>query len=312
MKCRHSTVRVLACSTGLTLMLLGAFSAQAATPQSETTPTLDTTTPHALRLQLSAHEHTTLSSELSGKLKQVRVEEGDHFEKGDTLLTFDCAIHQARLRRSNAAERAAQEKLAIAQQLNQLNSISMTDVAQAEADQQMAEAESGIHRVMVNRCQVEAPFNGRVAERLVQPGEYVSEGTELLALYADDRFDVELIAPSQWLRWLEPGLPFTVTLDETGQSYQATLTRLGAIVDPVSQSIKLMGQITPDVSSETDGSDDQTANHRTPAKLLPGMSGTAHFDHPSQDQDLSAATALTTDMLTDIQSSTDSFNPSVP
>lgn len=276
-----------------------------------------------MRLQLSAHEHTTLSSELSGKLKQVRVEEGDHFEKGETLLTFDCAIHQARLRHSNAAERAAQEKLAIAQQLNQLNSISMTDVAQAEADQQMAEAESGIHRVMVNRCHIEAPFNGRVAERLVQPGEYVSEGTALLALYADDRFDVELIAPSQWLRWLEPGLPFTVTLDETGQSYQATLTRLGAIVDPVSQSIKLMGQIASDASTTPHRSDAQAPHQRASTKLLPGMSGTAHFDLPSQGQNVSSAPALATDSLAtdslttdtrtrDIQPFTDSLNPSVP
>lgn len=218
-----------------------------------------------IRVQLSAHRHTVLSSELAGKLTQVTVREGEAFKAGQTLVAFDCAIHKARLSHSYAAENAANKKLAIARKLDKLNSISVADVAQAEADRAMARAESGVNRVMVKRCTISAPFAGRVAERKVQPQQYVGEGTELLSIYANDSYDVELIAPSDWLRWLKPGQPFRVQLDETGETLTAKIVRIGAVVDAVSRSIKVIGRI-----------DSHTSD------LLPGMSGVAHIAPPME------------------------------
>ena len=49
--------------------------------------------------------------------------------------------------------------------------------------------------------------------------------------------------PSGWLRWLKSGYRFRVGIDETGKSYPAHVTRLGARVDPVSQSVKVTATI---------------------------------------------------------------------
>jgi membrane fusion protein (multidrug efflux system) len=49
--------------------------------------------------------------------------------------------------------------------------------------------------------------------------------------------------PSVWLRWLRTGRTFQVQIDETQKTYTARLSRVGARVDPVSQSVKVAAAI---------------------------------------------------------------------
>jgi len=85
----------------------------------------------------------------------------------------------------------------------------------------------------------------------------------VMELLSDSRLVLEFIVPSAWIAWFVPGYAFTVTIDETGGSYQATLSHLGGRVDPVSQSIKAYAALTG-----------QSAG------LIPGMSGTARLKIP--------------------------------
>lgn len=80
----------------------------------------------------------------------------------------------------------------------------------------------------------------------------------------DDRsLEVELIAPSRWLAWLKPGYAFTVHIDETDKTYPADITRVGGRVDPVSQTIKVFGEIRGEAT-----------------ELMAGMSGRANIPPP--------------------------------
>jgi membrane fusion protein, multidrug efflux system len=78
--------------------------------------------------------------------------------------------------------------------------------------------------------------------------------------------EVELIAPSRWLSWLswlKPGYAFQIAVGETEKTYSAKITRLGGRVDPVSQSIKVIGEITGNAP-----------------ELMAGMSGRATLTPP--------------------------------
>ncbi|EHD23061.1 MULTISPECIES: efflux RND transporter periplasmic adaptor subunit [Brenneria] len=217
-----------------------------------------------IRVQLSALRYTTLSSEIAGKVTDIAVKEGEHFKQGDTLLTFDCTVLKEKLNYSAAAENAARKKLAIANRLDKLNSISLSEVDQARSAVSMAQAESGVNRAMLQRCAIKAPFSGRVTESKVKRWESVPEGKELLSIYDDSAFELEMIVPSRWLAWLKQGDAFQVTLDETGLSYPAEISRISSAVEPVSQSVKVFGRIT-----------------QSTAGLLPGMSGVAQIAPPA-------------------------------
>lgn len=219
---------------------------------------------HELRVQLSAIRQTVLSSELSGKLTELAVKEGDRFEEGQRLAAFDCSMQRAQLNRSEAVQRGAQKKLDVARRLDALESISQAEVAQAQADMAVAQAESGVGRAMLKRCTLAAPFAGRVSQRMAQRFQHVAEGTELLAIYDDSAYQLELIAPSAWMSWLKPGVAFEVQLDETGLRYPAQIERLGGAIDPLSQSLKVFARLTGDSTG-----------------LLPGMSGVALLQPPA-------------------------------
>jgi membrane fusion protein (multidrug efflux system) len=85
----------------------------------------------------------------------------------------------------------------------------------------------------------------------------------LLDVLDDRNLDVELIVPSRWIGWLKPGYRFQVHIDETEKDYSARISRLGGRVDPVSQSIRVSGEIT-DPATE----------------LLAGMSGRTTITPP--------------------------------
>lgn len=73
--------------------------------------------------------------------------------------------------------------------------------------------------------------------------QFVQPGQPLLEILDDSVLELEFIVPSKWMAWVKPGYAFQVRIDETGRSYPAKVQRVGARVDPVSQSIKLSATI---------------------------------------------------------------------
>jgi multidrug efflux pump subunit AcrA (membrane-fusion protein) len=88
-----------------------------------------------------------------------------------------------------------------------------------------------------------APFNGRVAEQRVREQQFVQAGQPLLDILDDSVLELEFLVPSVWLRWLKPGQAFNVQIDETRKTYPMRLNRIGARVDPVSQSVRVAASV---------------------------------------------------------------------
>ena len=96
---------------------------------------------------------------------------------------------------------------------------------------------------MLAKCHVPAPFDGRVVEQKVRAQQFVQPGQALLDILDDSILELDFVVPSKWLAWLKPGHRFDVAIDETGRTYPASLSRIGARIDPVSQTVKVTGTI---------------------------------------------------------------------
>ena len=246
--------------TGLFVLCLLAWS-QVSLAAADAIPGTDMP---AFRVQVKALRHTSLSSLMSGQLVEVAVLDGDSFAQGQTLAKLDCAVPKAQLKRAEATLRKHTALYQTTQKLERLQSRSQLELEMARAEKDQASAELEMATSMVERCTVNAPFSGLVAERMVQANQFVSEGQPLFTLVDPKELELEFIAPSAWLPWFKPGYSFTVRIDETGRDYQAQLVRLGGIVDAVSQSIKAYARF----NEQHD-------------ELLPGMSGGAILAPPA-------------------------------
>ena len=253
---RLTVLRAAAC-------LLAASCAQAATPPAKPKPLAAPVTNASdgrIRVQLMARNAVTLSGEVAAKIAALPVPEGGSFSKGQPLVQFDCGSYRAQLRKSQASLEAASQLLKVNNQLAKLNSAGALDVAQAQGKAKEAAADASYMQTIVGKCVISAPFNGRVARRVAAVHQYVSPGNPVLDIVDSGALELRMLVPSKWLPTLKPGSKFTVAVDELGASFPAKIERVGAQIDPVSQSILAVGVI------EGKG-----------ASLLPGMSGWASF-----------------------------------
>ena len=197
-----------------------------------------------IRGHLTPKRYTTLASELAAKVERVTVREGDRFHAGQLLVALDCSVQRAQLERARAILATAAKLEAAQRRLVELKTAGELDAEQAALEVAKARGEAQVTAAIVAKCTIAAPFSGRVTEQKVRDQQFVQAGQALLEVIDDSVLDVEFIVPSRWLAWLKVGMPFDVQVDELGgRLVKARVARLGAQVDPVSQSVKVVGEI---------------------------------------------------------------------
>lgn len=197
-----------------------------------------------VRAQLSARNSAVLSAELGAKVRKIHVVEGAEFKKGDVLISLDDALQRSQVERAEAVLVAAKRAFATNERLRKLNSVGQVELDQSHSEVAKAEAELAYAKAILEKCEVSAPFSGRVAELRIHEQEYMQAGQAMLEIIDDAIPEIDFIAPSKWLTWLRVGLPLEISIDETGRAYTARVERIGARVDPVSQSIKIVAAVT--------------------------------------------------------------------
>jgi RND family efflux transporter MFP subunit len=209
-----------------------------------------------VRAQLSPRRFTTVAAEIGARIQRLPVGEGGAFKAGQALVGFDCSLQQAQLARTRVALDLAQKQQATQARLHELNATGRQELELAEGEVAKQRAELAQMQVVLSKCTINAPFAGRVAEQKVREQQYVQPGQVMLEIIDDSVLEVEFIMPSRWLAQVRAGAAVQIAVDETGRSYPARVQRVGARVDPVSQSVKVVAAI--------DG---------RPPELMAGMSG---------------------------------------
>ena len=197
---------------------------------------------------------------MTGKIARMHKRDGERFRKGERLVTFDCSNARVEKKRLEAKLNSATFIYENALQLQRLNSIGELDVKLAEAETFVAKAELEAINLQIQRCVLNAPFNGRVIELERRQYEWTNIGEPLMEVFDDRQFVIRMLIPSSWLLWLQPGTQFEVFIDETGKNHQAKITEIGARIDPVSRTVTVRGVPLKHNKS-----------------FIHGMSGSAHF-----------------------------------
>ncbi len=150
-----------------------------------------------------------LVTQVAGRVESVsrRFAEGGFFAAGEELLRlegvdYEFAIARAESQVAAAKQRVAEEKgrgLQASREWRDLGSVQANDLflrkpqlASAEAALAAARADLGSAQLDLDRTSLKLPFNGRVSEKYVDLGQYVSPGTAIAKVYDTDRVLVRL------------------------------------------------------------------------------------------------------------------------
>ena len=123
-----------------------------------------------------------------------------------------------------------------------------------------AKAELAIATLNVDRCEIIAPYNGKVMDVYTSIFSTIEQRQPLMDIVGDGLLEAEIVVPSNWLKWLKKDHQVKITIDETGETLDAKIISLGATVDAISQTIELKAQFNKKYES-----------------LIPGMSGIVKF-----------------------------------
>lgn len=216
--------------------------------------------PTGIRVELLPKEQTILSSETAARILTIAPREGQQFKKDDTLVAFDCAMEKAQMQRARAVLDSAEAKSQVNDRLSHLQASSKLEQRVAKAEFAQAKADMAIIQVKIDRCTIQAPFSGRVNTLFAHAHQYVKAGDALMDILNEESLEVVFLLPSRQRQNLVINGRFQVHIDETQHVYPARITAFGAMIDSVSQSVKVFSRIE--------------GHH---PELLPGMSGMAMF-----------------------------------
>ena len=218
-------------------------------------------TAHAI---LIAKDEVVLSSQMSGRIADLPFKEGQSFKKGDVLAAFSCEILQAEEAVAVATVEAAKAELKNAQNLDRLKAAGALDLVLAETAVRHARAELNVARSRKNLCKIIAPFDGVVLSHEVRRYESMDAKTPIIRIGGNGPLRVSIIAPAEWLSWLNTKVDFEFHLADQTVMVPGHIDRIGASVDAASQTVKVEGFL--------EGNDH--------SGLLPGQGGIVRFVQP--------------------------------
>lgn len=181
-----------------------------------------------------------ISNELAGSIKEVKFDSGAIVEPGQVLVLLDDSTDRADLAAAQATVKVAEAninvldarlKLAESEVVRMETAAKSNAVAAMEVDRTTSErdrikadrarlvaevdqAKAAVEQVQtrLDKKTIKAPFRGRAGIKTVHDGQYLVEGTPIVALEeVADRIFIDFAVPQEYLARVKPGVKVMAT-----------------------------------------------------------------------------------------------------
>lgn len=240
---------------------------------------IENVAPKTLRLNVmsqgvvSPREQIDLIAEVAGKVVQVHpaLVSGGFFAANDILLTidprdYDYAIVAAQAKVAEAKRVLINERAQVEQADSEWRALGEGEasdlalrkpqLAEAEAKLQAAEADLAKARLDRSRCELRAPFSGRVLSKQVGRGQFLASGSAIARIFANDVAEVRLPVGIEQLAFLDlplwsqasvpgrwPKVALHAEVGGKSRYWQGRIVRSEAALDSASGQLFLVAQI---------------------------------------------------------------------
>jgi len=198
-----------------------------------------------------AKQNTQISSNVMAQVENLNVRAGDNVNQGDLLISLKQDDFKALLAQSEANINAVQASLSQAKkQLTRatelkaqgLVPVSELDDAKAKFDNltanlAVAKQQQAQAQVSLNYTQIKAPISGVVVERLVEPGDTVTPGIPLLALYNPKQLQLAFNVREQQAVKLKLADRLRVSIPSLAITTTATVSEIVPVADHRARSL---------------------------------------------------------------------------
>lgn len=193
---------------------------------------------------LAAVHQVNVTSDVSGRITEIKFEPGSHVEAGAPLLQLFDGPEQGDLASFKAQAVGAQAALDRAKQLasRQFGPQSTVDATQATYDQAMA----GIAKTqaLISQKLVRAPFEGELGVRMVEVGQFLNAGTTIVSLTDLSVLYANFTVTEKDSGALQVGQIVRIKVDAyPGQSFEGKITTIEPQIMADTRNIRVQATI---------------------------------------------------------------------
>jgi membrane fusion protein (multidrug efflux system) len=189
---------------------------------------------------LVATQGIFVTNEVSGQVSEIHFESGGAVARGDLLVQLDDSVDQADLRGLLAQRDLAQIKLGRFGKLLKDRSASQSDYDEAKAELDSAEAAVASKQALIAKKRITAPFDGILGIRIVDVGEFLPPGSQIVPLDALEPIYADYSLPERHLPQIAVGEEVLVRVSAHSQrAFQGTIAAINPGVEERTRSVKV-------------------------------------------------------------------------
>ena len=187
---------------------------------------------------LRSRQGVILRPEISGRITQLNFRDGDRVKAGQLLVQLDDRLPMAQVQQAKAELGIAEANHKRNQDLVAQNFISRRTVDESAASLQVAEAKLSLADATAARLKIFAPFDGLAGIRLVNVGDYLKDGADIVNIEDIEAVFVDYRLPERYQSLVRRGLTAALELDALpGRQFTAIVQAIDPLIDANGRSV---------------------------------------------------------------------------
>jgi len=193
---------------------------------------------------LRSRRSVVLRPEVSGRITQLNFTDGQRVRKGQVLVQFDDQLPLAQVQQSQAELSIALANQKRNEELVAQNFVSQRSLDESAANLQVAQAKLSLAKATAARLKIVAPFDGIAGIRLVNVGDYLKDGADIVNIEDLEAIYVDFRLPERFQSKVKPGQTAALDIDALpGRRYTAQIQAIDPLIDANGRSIGIRGCI---------------------------------------------------------------------
>ncbi|WP_244161243.1 efflux RND transporter periplasmic adaptor subunit [Pseudomonas anguilliseptica] len=183
--------------------------------------------------------------EIAGRVAQLHFREGQRVEAGALLVSLDDAIARAELAQAQANLNLAEKNFQRAQMLFKRGASNAQALDEASAQQQASRTSLALSQARLDKTRILAPYDGVLGLRAVSPGDYLSEGQDIVNLEVLDPLKVDFRIPQKAVSQIRLKQLIEVSLDAyPGERFNGEIFAINPRLDEAGRSQAIRAHIS--------------------------------------------------------------------
>ncbi|MFI5446184.1 efflux RND transporter periplasmic adaptor subunit [Polaromonas sp. UC242_47] len=187
---------------------------------------------------LRSRRGVVLRPEVSGRITQLNFTDGQRVHKGQVLVQFDDQLQLAQVQQSQAELSIARANQKRNEELVAQNFVSQRSLDESAANLQVAEAKLSLAKATAARLKIVAPFDGIAGIRLVNVGDYLKDGSDIVNIEDIEAIYVDFRLPERFHSKVKRDQTAVLDIDALpGRSYTAQIQAIDPLIDANGRSV---------------------------------------------------------------------------